>query len=103
MGRYPDLFNHLFGETMRHIFVILTLAAVAASVGCAKSDPRLSGTWRSNREESVADAFRRDPRWTNASPEKIERFRDMFGHMTLSYSNGTVTTSCRGEERSLRY
>jgi hypothetical protein len=71
--------------------------------GCAKSDSRLYGTWRSNRDESVADAFRRDPRWTNAPPEKVERFRDIFGHMTLTYSKGAVTSRYRGEEETLRY
>lgn len=41
--------------------------------------------------------------WTNAAPEKVERFRDMFGHMTLTYSNGVVTTRFQGEEGTLRY
>lgn len=68
-----------------------------------KFDPRLNGTWKSNREESVADAFRRDPRWTNANPEKVERFQDMFGHMTLTYSEDVVTTQYQGEEATLRY
>jgi hypothetical protein len=76
---------------------------MVACAGCAKSDPRLDGTWRSNRDESVADAFRRDPRWTNATPERVERFRNVFGNMTLTYRNGTVTTRYRGEEGTLRY
>jgi hypothetical protein len=88
---------------MRRLLPILTLAAVLGCSAKAKVDPRLNGTWRSNREESVSDAFRRDPRWTNASPEKVERFRDMFGHMTVSYSNGVATTRLRGQEGTLRY
>src|SRR5947208_8112971 len=88
---------------MQHFLAKLALTAMVACTGCAKSDSRLNGVWQSNRDESVADAFRRDPRWTNAPPEKVERFRDMFGHMTLTYSNGVVTTRYRGEEGTLRY
>lgn len=79
------------------IFVLGFLA------GCATDDTRLHGTWRSNREATVTAAFQRDPRWTNAPPEKVERFRDMFGHMTLTYSNGMVTSSFHGKVDSFSY
>jgi hypothetical protein len=71
--------------------------------GCTRDDARLQGTWRSNRDVTVAAAFQRDPRWTNAAPEKVERFRDMFGHMTVTYSEGTITTDYRGEVGSFPY
>ena len=73
-------------RTMRFTLFIFVVALVA---GCARDDARLQGTWRSNREATVAAAFQRDPRWTNAAPEKVERFGDMFGHMTITYSKGT--------------
>src|SRR4051794_40089639 len=51
--------------------------------GCATDDPRLQGAWRSNRDATVATTFQRDPRWTNAPPEKVQRFKDMFGRLTI--------------------
>jgi len=77
---------------MRFQPLILILGFLA---GCARDDTRLHGEWRSNRDATVAAAFQRDPRWTNAAPEKVERFRDMFGHMTVIYSNGMATSSFR--------
>ena len=57
----------------------------------------LQGTWRSNREATVAAAFHHDPRWTNAPPKKVARFREMFGDMTVTYYNGIATSSFCGE------
>jgi len=85
---------------MRFQPLILILGFLA---GCARDDTRLHGEWRSNRDATVAAAFQRDPRWTNGAPEKVERFRDMFGHMTVIYSNGMATSSFRGESGSFRY
>ena len=85
---------------MRIILLILVLALVA---GCIRDDARLQGTWRSNRDATVGAAFQRDPRWTNATPEKVERFRDMFGHMTITYSKGKMTSDYRGEVGSFPY
>jgi len=84
---------------------LLSIVPLVMLVGCSSGmkDARLHGTWRSNRDATVAAAFERDPRWTNASPEKVERFSDMFGHMTVTYSNGTLTTLYKGEESTLRY
>ena len=72
-------------------------------VGCAHNDPRLRGTWQSNQEATVAAAFRRDPRWTNAPPEKVERFRNMFGQMTITYSNGLGLAHFHDSAYSFRY
>lgn len=85
---------------MRFEPFILLLALVA---GCTRDDSRLQGAWRSNRDATVAAAFQRDPRWTNATPEKVERFRDMFGHTTITYSKGTMTIDYRGEVGSFPY
>ena len=85
---------------MRFSLLILSIGLLA---GCSKDDARLQGTWRSNREATVAAAFERDPRWTNAAPEKVERFREIFGQMTLTYSKGVVTSSYRGEVGSFGY
>ncbi len=88
---------------MNRPFLPALLGALLVLAGCTKSEPRLNGTWRSNREESAADAMRRDPRWAKASPEMVARFRDIFGHLTLTYSNGVVTTRFRDKVASLRY
>ena len=52
-------------RAMRFTPFIFVLALVA---GCSRDDARLQGTWRSNRNATVAAAFQRDPRWTNAAP-----------------------------------
>jgi hypothetical protein len=81
------------------------IVLVAVLSGCATSidDSRLQGTWRSNREVTLDEAFRRDPRLTNAPPERIQRFKEMFGHLTLTYSNGISTTLWHGKAESARY
>jgi hypothetical protein len=92
-----------FGEPMRQLVSIITLLAM---LGCAchnKYDTRLNGTWQSNREQSVADAFSRDLRWAKAPPEKIERFKEIFGHLTVTYSSEVVSISYRGEEETCSY
>jgi hypothetical protein len=88
---------------MPTIHFIRLLLAVVAFTGCAHDDARLHGTWRSNRDATVAAAFKRDPRWTNAPPEKVERFRDMFGHMTVTYSNNTGWVQYKNETYSFKY
>jgi hypothetical protein len=90
------------GDIMRYQLPIIVFVLLAC-FGCSRYDARLNGTWRSNREESVAAAFKRDPRWTNATPEKVERFRDIFGHMTVTYSKNLVTSNYKGEESILKY
>jgi hypothetical protein len=61
------------------------------SGGCVVSDDsRLQGTWKSDREATVAAVFAKDPRWTNASPEHIGNFTNMFGQMILTYSNYSI-------------
>jgi hypothetical protein len=85
---------------MRFASFILALALVTS---CAHDDARLHGTWHSNRDATVSAAFERDPRWTNATPAKIERFKDLFGHMSITYSNGIATTHIQSEVGSFRY
>lgn len=91
----PQLMNSL-----RVIPFVLMLVALS---GCARDDARIRGTWRSNRDATVAAAFQRDPRWTNALPERVERFRDMFGHMTITYSNGVGVAHYHDETYTFRY
>jgi hypothetical protein len=85
---------------MRFAPFILVLLLVA---GCAHDDARLQGTWHSNRDATVAAAFERDQRWTNAPPDKVARFKDLFGYMTVTYSNGVATSEYRGEVGLFRY
>jgi hypothetical protein len=85
---------------MRFTPLILVLVFVA---GCAHDDARLHGTWRSNRDATVAAAFQLDPRRTNAPPERVERFRDLFGHMTITYSNRVATTDFRDKIETFHY
>ena len=66
-------------------------------------DARLHGTWCSNRDATVAEVFRSDPKWTNAPPEKQARFRAIFGHMTVTFSNNVVTTHYQDNVDSFGY
>ncbi len=47
--------------------------------------------------------FRRDPRWTNAPPERVQKLKDLFGHMRITYSASSITTEFRGEKERLGY
>ncbi len=71
--------------------------------GCARDDARLHGTWRSNRDATVAAAFERDPRWKTAPPEKVAGFRELFGRMRVTYSKRTATSDYRGEASRFGY
>ena len=73
-------------------------------LGCApKYDPRLIGTWQSNRADTVAEAFKRDPAWHEAAPERIQRFRQMFGHMVVTYTKNSAVIEYKEEKCELNY
>ena len=88
---------------MRHLVSTLMLLAMLGCAGHINYDSRLNGTWQSNREESVADAFRRDPRWAKAPQERVERFKEIFGHLTVTYSSEVVSIRYRGKEEICTY
>ena len=86
---------------MKFAPLILVLGFLA---GCATDDTRLHGTWRSNREATVAAAYQRNTTLTNMPPERIEFFNDIFGHLSMTYSNRMATTVFRGKkEGTFRY
>jgi len=98
---------------MRFPPLIFVLALFA---GCARDDVRLQGTWHSDREATVTAAFQRDPWWKNVPPHRLALFRDMFGHLTITYSkgimyvylpvtlkNGTIQADNRSQVRSQPY
>jgi hypothetical protein len=88
---------------MRQVPILLFLAGVA---GCSTSgvpDERLIGTWRSNGEQTIARMFERDPRWTNAPPEKVQKLKAGFGAVTITYGMGTIVTRFNGETEKLGY
>ena len=77
--------------------------ALIGCTACRSYDPRLNGTWRSNREESIVAAVKIDPAWKYASPAAIERFKDIFGQTTFSYSGNRVVCHHQGDEIRFRY
>jgi len=85
---------------MRFIPLILGLVLFA---GCASDYPRLQGTWISNRDATVANAVERVPGWKQATPERLQRFADMFGHLSVTYSNGVEIADFRGEIETAHY
>jgi len=72
-------------------------------VGCASTDLRLQGTWRSNRDATVAAAFLQSPALTNLPPQRIEQFEDLYGHLTVTYCNGMATQVFKGKSETWRY
>ncbi len=73
-------------------------------LGCAHSyDSRLNGTWQSNQEETVAEAFRRAPGWKKAPYERVKKFKEMFGHMVITYSNDKVVMNCQEDTCTFNY
>jgi thiol-disulfide isomerase/thioredoxin len=72
-----------------------TVASPANTNSDSSDDARLQGTWKQNRDATVAAAFQKNPSWTNKPPEQIERFKNLFGHSGVTYLNGieTITTS----------
>jgi hypothetical protein len=86
---------------MKSIPFVLVLGLLA---GCATDNARLHGTWQSNSEATVAAAFQQNPGLTNLPPERLERFKDLYGHMTVTFSNGLQTTTFRGrQEKPFHY
>jgi hypothetical protein len=86
---------------MKRVLLVWICTALG---GCATVyDARLNGSWRSNREQTVQEAFRRDPRWLRAAPERVERFKDLFGHMTTSYSNNVIVTRFKDKVDTMHY
>jgi hypothetical protein len=85
-----------------HMRVTPLLAALAILAGCASDDARLHGTWRSNREATVA-ALQQNPSLTNVPPARIERLKELYGHLTWTYSNGVAVSSFHGAREMWRY
>ena len=70
---------------MKTLLLALTLAASATAT---KAEPRLLGTWRSDREASLAFAARHP-----GLPETTHQFLEqLLGHLTLSFTPGYVTS-----------
>ncbi len=88
------------------LLIIIGLLAFAA--GCSTpetglTDHRLIGTWRSNREQTMANLFKSDPSWTNATPENLQKLRSVFGQMTITYGKGTIVAHFGAREQQLGY
>ena len=64
------------------------LAMVALVSGCASSDSRLVGNWRSNRALSIATFPHRD----QLTSDKRAFFDSMFGRLTLTYTRRYIQT-----------
>jgi thiol-disulfide isomerase/thioredoxin len=88
---------------------VLVLRANAESLpantgsGPFGDDARLHGTWSQNREMTVSNAFQSNPGLTNASPEQIQRFKDVFGHSILIISNGLMTVRAGMGDQTFHY
>jgi len=63
----------------------------------------LDGEWQSNREDTVAEAFRRFPEMKKRTPDQIEKFKDIFGHMILRFAGNQVTMEFHDEIGEFTY
>jgi hypothetical protein len=93
----------LLGNRLHFMRFIPLIFGLVIFAGCESDDPRLQGTWHSNREATVAAAFQRDPRWEKATPERVDHFKDLFGQLTVTYSNRVSTIVFKGETNSCHY
>mgnify|MGYP006950006047 CR=1 FL=1 len=65
----------------------------------AKTEPRLIGTWRSDKERTLA-------LWkykNEVSPETRSRIENLFGKFTLRFTRTHIHTEFEGETSSVRY
>ncbi|HYG36539.1 MAG TPA: hypothetical protein VEC99_17230 [Clostridia bacterium] len=77
---------------MRIAFIILACLCLVTLMACrsARTEPRLQGTWRSNKDETVSQ-WRRDGVLT---ARVIERFEsEVLGKMSVTYSGIRVTST----------
>ena len=62
-------------------------------------DPRLLGTWRSDKRRTSREIrARRD-----LTPQQCARLVELFGHLTLQYTRARCRSTFRGETESLPY
>jgi FtsP/CotA-like multicopper oxidase with cupredoxin domain len=86
---------------IRFSLLILGLGLLGGCNRTGADDARLQGTWRLNREETIAAAAKQDPKL--ASPEAVERFRRTLRNLTLTFANGVVGLREGPEEGSRPY
>jgi thiol-disulfide isomerase/thioredoxin len=107
----------VFDQIIRKFIGILI--CVTGSVLCSKADTvlstpgtnsdsftddtRLHGTWRQNRDETVALAFQGNPSWMNKPPEQMDRFKNLFGHTTIIFLNGLETVQVGAVDETFHY
>jgi len=78
--------------------IILFIVSCLFVSGCAGNiDKKLIGTWKSDREKTVAECMRCVPNRFDIRPERKERFAELFGHMVHSYTENELTTEYKGE------
>jgi len=72
--------------------------------GCVgQIDNKLIGSWKSNREKSVAECFKVVPSRHNLEPDKQQRFAEIFGNITQTYTENEVTIESKGEIFTVSY
>jgi hypothetical protein len=85
------------------ICLVLLMALAVCSCSSVPFDPRLNGTWLSNRDETVAAVFASDNRWKTAAVEKVEAFKNSFGKLQVTFDGCRVTTRCGDHTEHFTY
>ena len=65
----------------------------------AKTDPRLLGTWRSDRRRT----FRHFKPKAGCPPQSLRKFRALFGKLVVTWGRSVVRTELNGHRWSARY
>ncbi len=83
---------------------ILLISIILLFSGCtARYDERLLGSWKSDREGTVAEFVRRFPDRFEGKPEKKEKFSKIFGHQTHTFTPNDVTVEFPDSAYTIRY
>ena len=83
--------------------IILIFICILLSGCAARYDERLLGSWRSDREGTVADFDRRFPDRFEGKPEKKEKFAKIFGNMTHTFTLNDLTVKYCDSVFTVRY
>ena len=65
-----------------------------------RSDRRLLGTWRSDRRRTLRD-WKLDPE--RDTPEKRQLLSDLFGHLTLRFTQQRIYSDFKGSHQVVKY
>ncbi len=89
---------------MKKLLLLIILCIILS--GCAnRYDKRLEGTWKSNRNDTVAEFKQRFPNRfrLNEDSGREEKFAQLFGHMNHTFTDTDLTVEYKGNVFTVKY